>query len=145
MSDNFKTTLASSGFDELKFRRAIKWKIVRKPWHEWDLAADNPQEMPNNEPSDYVWGRIPNLLTALQMERCWELILPVSQMEYQSVDPDDEDSPNEAVMRKGFEYPRWFYTRKEYGDIVVSPPVRDWLQSTIPEWVQFEPLRYTIA
>lgn len=146
VSDTFKTLLTTSGFGELGFRRAIKWKIVHKPWHEWDLAADNPQEMPTNEPCDYVWGRMPNLFTAFQMEKCWELILPVSQVEYRLVDPDDDDSPSEAVLKQGHTYPRWFYTREQYGDIVVSPHVREWLQSTIPDWVHFGPLRHsTIA
>lgn len=143
VSDEFRTELMKAEFNELNFRSALKSRIVRLDWHLWNSSADVPPEYPaNGEPENYIWEQPHDESTANEMSDAWELLFPVSSVTYEN-DPDDEGT-SLMVMEKR-EYPRWFLTRKEWGDVVVSPPVRDWLESRIPDWVRFEPLQYKIA
>jgi ribosomal protein L39E len=121
----------------------IKNRIIRFDWHLWDRTAGAPPEYPDEgEPENYIWEEPHDKSTADDMPDAWELLIPVSNVTYQG-DPDD-DGPLLTVMENR-DYPRWFRTRKEWGDVVVSPSVRDWLESRIPEWVRFERLHYKIA
>jgi hypothetical protein len=143
VSDEFRTELMEAEFNELEFRSANKSRIIRLEWHLWNRSADAPPQYPDEgEPENYIWEQPHDESAANKMPDAWELIIPVSSVTYQD---DPEDDGARLMVMENREYPRWFRTRKEWGPVVVSPSVRDWLESRIPEWVRFEPLHCKIA
>ena len=144
VSDDFRQALIRAGFNELKFKSVTKSRIIRLNWHEWDLTADSPPEYPDGgEPEHYIWEQPHDELAATEMQVAWELMIPVSSVRYEGTEPDG-DGPQLTIMEDR-EYPRWFRTRTEWGDVVVSSTVRDWVESQVGKWVRHEPLTYKIA
>ncbi len=147
VSDEFRTALQEAGFDGIQFREAVKDRIVALDWHTWDRSAASPRRHPpGGEPEDYIWDKPHAPRAAQQMPPAWELVAPLIEAGYEDIPELQHElvPPLRAILPRR-EYPAWFRTRAEYGDQVLSPEARAWVERAAGEWVSFEPLRWRYA
>jgi hypothetical protein len=147
VSDDFRRSLLAAGYSELVFREAIKARIVKLNWHTWDRSAGAPRRSPRGgEPENYMEGKPHDHDAVERMPLAWELVPPLVHLDYEENPElqDEEDPPLRAILSQR-EYPRWFRSREEWGEQILSPAVRDWLAQAVGEWVSFELLHWRFA
>jgi hypothetical protein len=147
VSEEFRQKLEHSGFAGLQFKRAVKARVIRLPWHEWDRAADVPKKYPpSGEPEDYIWDKPHDARAAAQMLDAWEFLAPVVPLRMEQL--EDPRGGYLDKYRAGLakaEYPSLFVNRAEYGNLVVDDKGRDWFESRVGEWVRFCEVEPTYA
>lgn len=112
ITDVVRNGMESAELSGVLFREAIKRRIVRIDWTEWDRSARLPPRLPpQNEPENYILRRKHNAALAEEIGPIWEVVL-------------DEIGTD---LRRGLR-----------GEILVSERARDWLATIAPEWIRSE-------
>jgi hypothetical protein len=139
VSETFRGDLEASGFAGLAFGPAVKARIIRLPWHEWDLAAGDPQKYPpGGEPGDYICNRRHDAGAASPMPEAWEFLPPLVRLPLvQLEDPRGGYLDRYRAQPGDGPYPGLFLSRHEFGKLVVNEAGRGWFESRVGEWVQF--------
>jgi hypothetical protein len=147
VSDDFRRALLAAGFTDLEFREAAKNRIVALDWHTWDRAADGPPQYPEGgEPEEYIWSKRHSRAAADRMPPAWEVVPPLIRLECEDIpELQHELVPPLRWILPQQEFPRWFRSREEYGDQILTPEARAWVEQAVGEWVSFEPLRWRYA
>ena len=139
VSDEFRAAVQGAGFPGIQFREAVKDRIVALDWHTWNRSAADPRQFPpSGEPEEYIWDEPHDPRAARQMPLAWELIAPLIEAEYEEIPELQHElvPPSRAVLPRR-EYPPWFGTLPEYGDQVLAPEAREWVERAGGEWVRF--------
>jgi hypothetical protein len=147
VSDDFRRALIAAGYTDLEFREAVKDRIVPLDWHTWDRsAATPPRHPPGGEPEEYIWDKRHSRGAAEQMPPAWEVVPPLIRLECEDIpELQHELVPPLRWVLPRREFPRWFRSREEYGDQILAPEARAWVEQAAAEWVSFEPLRWRFA
>ena len=123
VTDDFKTQLETSDLTGIAFRPVIKARIVRIDWHEWSRDQEEPPEYPTSgEPEDYVLENAHDAELAERIGELWEICVPLL------ANPSQADTD-------------WFLSTSD-GENYVSESAKTFLESRVPEWVQFRPMYY---
>jgi hypothetical protein len=140
VSDALRQKLEAKPVTGISFRSTLKHCIVKLPWHEWNLAADNPKKYPSGgEPENYILGKQHDEFTATQMEPSWECLPPVLPLEITRIaDPDGGYfdkflAPSIVPDHSGF----FTHRSDEWGRLIVDKANREWLGEHVGEWVKF--------
>jgi hypothetical protein len=115
-----RVELDASGLLGLSYRPIALTRIVKYPWHEWDLDAKDPAKYPSaGEPENYVLKRkhSPELASAMQI-----IELVVDQIEPAESLPDDRD-----LIRRG-------------SRLLASARAREWMAQRWDRWIFFKNL-----
>lgn len=80
------------------------------------------------------------------MPNAWEILPPIIEATYEDIEELQHMlvPPLCAVLNRR-EYPNWFRTRTEFGDMVLANESCRFLQTLVGEWATFEPLRWRYA
>lgn len=114
-----RSELESSGLRSIGFGPVALARIVRLPWHEWDLDADVPEVYPQSgEPEDYILGRRHNAGVAAAMPEIFEVL--VDEFTF-----DDSPPAGTDIYRRG---PYQF---------VFSRRAKSWFEERWSRWIHF--------
>lgn len=119
VTDPFRRELAGSGLTGFGFQPAVKKRIVRLAWEQWDRRAAEPAEYPaEGEPENYVLGRRHDPELAEAIGPLWELLV------------ESED------IAEG--QPDFLRDTLYFSSIYVSAAAHEWLAARAGEWLRFE-------
>jgi hypothetical protein len=132
VTDEVRKGMEPLAFTGFEFQRMCKRRIVRIPWRDWDLDADEPAEMPETgEPEDYILKGKHDAATARELGDIWELKIEITP----GLQIEGGSSFNPAR-----------YNGKDLcrvhplgGHIYFSTRLKNWLQANYSEWIGFVP------
>jgi hypothetical protein len=120
VTDAFRAQLEQAPLTGVRFRPAMKARIVRLDWERWDLTADDPQEYPDGgEPEDYILSRPHDPELAAQIGPVWEVTMP------------GRDEHADADLVRDPAASRCIYA---------SERAREWLGQRVGDWLSFADL-----
>lgn len=139
VSEEFRRELQGAGFQGLRYGPAVKARIIKLSWHEWDRTAAEPKRYPpGGEPEGYIWDKPHDARVAAGMPEAWELLPPLVPLRMERLE----------ALRGGYldkfrgylsetHYPAVFLSRHEYGNLVVDDVAREWFETRAGKWVRF--------
>ena len=135
VTQGFQLALEQSGLTGFSFQPVIKRHIVDLDWEEWDITADEPAELPeDNIASHYILRRPHETRAADELGILFELVLESGIKAW--IDGDD-------ILRVKPE--TWngtdFFHATEHRIPCVSAKARDWLEHHAGDYVEFRELR----
>jgi hypothetical protein len=142
VTGEFRRVIESQGLPGIVFREALKTRIVKLGWHEWDRSANEPRKYPQGgEPEDYVCDRKHSPAAAAALPPLWEVILPVIPCRVDLVQLLDPARPDYFTIElHQHDYRGWFWNAP-HRYALVDQPTRSWLQAVVGEWVSFRETR----
>jgi hypothetical protein len=135
VTQGFQLALAQSGLTGFSFQPVIKRHIVDLDWEEWDITAEGPAELPDDDvASNYILRRPHETRAADELGILLELVLAPGIEAW--VDPDD-------ILRVRPE--TWngtdFFSATEFRIPCVSAKGRAWLEQHAGDYLEFCELR----
>ena len=144
VSDSFRHALEQALIPDLHFRTVKKERIVRLPWHDWDLTAVCPAVYPSEEPEGYITDSSHDPQAAADMPPAWELVLPFLPVRLlQAKSPQGEylDWYFAEAASVPAQTPSLFVNRERFGHLIATDEAREWLEKHVGEWVRLCPVR----
>jgi hypothetical protein len=140
VTDSFRRDLERSGLTGLTFYPTIKRRITEIHWEDWDRQR-MPGPLPPIESIEDLVMALPHSEEASQaMGPLWEARPePLAELEsFNKRKPWDYDL---RLIPTSQGLPRLdFFRDTECRWLVVSKKAKEWLETRVPEWVQFGPL-----
>ena len=139
VSDEFRRELDSAGFAGLRFEPAVKSRIIKLAWDEWDRTAAQPKQYPpGGEPESYIWDKPHDARVATQMPEAWEFLPPLVRLRMERLeDPRGGYLDKYRAFPSEQGYPSLFSSRHDYGNLIVDDETRRWFERSVGEWVRF--------
>lgn len=120
VTEDGRRQLDASGLTGFTYRPLTITKVVRLPWHEWDLDADEPAEYPvDGEPEGYLLNGPHDPALAGSVPDMFELVVA-------AYDSDTDIADGRDLVRIG-----------PYM-LLVSERAREWLEARWSRWIGFD-------
>ena len=134
VTQGLQLALEQSGLTGVSFQPVIKRHIVDLDWEEWDIAADRPAELPENDvPANYILRRPHETRVADELGILLELVLASGIVAW--IDGDD-------ILRTKPE--TWtgtdFFHATDYRLPCVSTKAKGWLEQHVGDYLEFREL-----
>jgi hypothetical protein len=136
VTDEFRARLTASALTGCEFEAVHKARIVKLPWHTWDLQAEEPAEFPESgEPEDYLLEREHSATLAAALGPLWRLVLAeAADIEREST----EDRWNDRIY---LITSTWtgadLFLARSVRYVFVSDAAQAWLTKEVGEHVSF--------
>jgi hypothetical protein len=129
--------LETSGLTGFTFQAVHKTRIVDLRWHDWDLTAAKPREVPaSGEAEDYILERRPDSRIAEEMGDIWELVVPVTAKIGRA--REKVDSARELYLELGSWNGADIVRGNGFGSPLVTERARAWFEEYLGGYTQFE-------
>jgi hypothetical protein len=135
VTQGFQLALEQSGLTGFSFQPVIKRHIVDLDWEEWDVTADEPAELPeDNVASHYILRRPHETRAADELGILLELVLESGIAAW--IDGDDVLHVKPETWNGAD-----FFHATEFRIPCVSAKARDWLEHHAGDYLEFRELR----
>jgi hypothetical protein len=130
-----RTKMAASDlFNEVRFKKVIRARIVRLHWHTWNLCTEDPKTFPKGgEPEDYVLTKPHDEKLSQKMGEIYEALLPEGG---QAVLYDRKEPCHYKVrIKKGSWNGSHLFRARSWQ--FVDDVAMNWLRKECGEWLRF--------
>ncbi len=135
VTQDFQLALEHSGLTGFSFQPVIKRHIVDLDWEEWDITADGPEELPEDDvASNYILRRPHETRAADELGILFEMVLEsgiesrIDENDVLHVKPESWNGMD-------------FFHATEHRIPCVSAKAREWLEHHAGDYVEFRELK----